>query len=84
MFNKDPGRYRLVHVKDIKATTKPNFGLRQDPTEVGSGMIDWPRLLPAAYASGVRGFFVEQEPPFSHPRLESARISHDYLARVAA
>lgn len=79
-----PGRFTLMHVKDIKATTKPNFVLQQDPTEVGGGMIDWRKLLPAAYAAGVRGFFVEQEAPFAHPRLESAKISFDYLAGVAA
>jgi len=79
-----PGRFTQMHVKDVKATTKPNFDLRQDPTEVGAGIIDWPRLLPAAYDAGIRGFYVEQEPPFAHSRLESARISFDYLARVAA
>lgn len=79
-----PGRFTQMHVKDIKATTKTNFELKQDPTEVGSGMIDWKRLLPAAYAAGVRGFYYEQEPPFAHARLESAKISYDYLATVVA
>jgi sugar phosphate isomerase/epimerase len=73
-----------MHVKDVKATTKTNFELKQDPTEVGSGMIDWKKLLPAAYAAGIRGFYYEQEPPFAHPRLESAKISYDYLAKVVA
>jgi sugar phosphate isomerase/epimerase len=84
MLKKHPGRFTQMHVKDIKATTKPNFVLQQDPTEVGGGMINWPKLLPAAYDAGVRGFFVEQEPPFAHSRLESAKISFDYLASVAA
>ena len=84
LLKKHPGRFTLMHVKDIKASTKPNFVLQQDPTEVGGGMIDWPKLLPAAYAAGVRGFFVEQEAPFAHARLDSAKISFDYLAGVAA
>ncbi|MGR4862364.1 sugar phosphate isomerase/epimerase family protein [Caulobacter sp. LARHSG274] len=79
-----PHRFTQMHVKDIKASTKPNFELRQDPTEVGAGMIPWPKLLPAAYAAGVRGFYVEQEPPFAHSRLDSAKISFDYLAKVTA
>ena len=79
-----PGRFTQMHVKDVKATTKTNFELKQDPTEVGGGMIDWKKLLPAAYAAGVRGFYYEQEPPFAHARLESARISYDYLAKVVA
>lgn len=79
-----PGRFTQMHVKDVKPTTKPNFELRQDPTEVGSGMIDWKRLLPAAYEAGIRGFYYEQEPPFAYARLESAKISFDYLAKVVA
>lgn len=79
-----PHRFTQMHVKDIKASTKPNFVLQQDPTEVGAGMIPWTKLLPAAYAAGVRGFYVEQEPPFAHSRLESAKISFDYLAKVTA
>lgn len=79
-----PGRFTQMHVKDVKPSTKPNFELRQDPTEVGSGMIDWKRLLPAAYDAGIRGFYYEQEPPFAYPRLESAKISFDYLAKVVA
>lgn len=78
------GRFTQMHVKDIKPSTKFNFELKQDPTEVGAGMIDWKKLLPAAYAEGVRGFYYEQEPPFAHTRLESAKISYDYLAKVVA
>jgi sugar phosphate isomerase/epimerase len=79
-----PGRFRLMHVKDVKATTKPNFAFQQDPTEVGSGIIDWKRLLAASYAEGVRDFFVEQEPPFEKPRMESVRISFGYLNSLIA
>jgi len=78
------GRFKQMHVKDVKASTKPNFAFRQDPTEVGSGIIPWKRLLPAAYAEGVRGFFVEQEPPFERPRIEAARLCFDYLNAVVA
>jgi sugar phosphate isomerase/epimerase len=79
-----PDRFTAMHVKDIKATTKPNFVFVQDPTEVGSGMIDWTRLLPAAHAAGVKDFFVEQEPPFAHSRLESVGISYGYLSKLVA
>ncbi|MFL5294815.1 MAG: sugar phosphate isomerase/epimerase family protein [Phenylobacterium sp.] len=79
-----PRRFRQMHVKDVKASTKPNFAFQQDPTEVGGGIIDWKRLLPAARAAGVDGFFVEQEPPFAHPRIESARLCADYLLKLQA
>lgn len=79
-----PRRFRQMHVKDVRATTKTNYAFQQDPTEIGSGILDWKRLLPAAYAAGVRGFFVEQEPPFERPRIEAARISVEYLSALVA
>jgi sugar phosphate isomerase/epimerase len=73
------GRLRLMHIKDIKGSTRPNFALTMDPTEVGSGVIDWKRLLPAAYKAGVRHFYVEQEPPFPGDPFESLAKSRAYL-----
>jgi sugar phosphate isomerase/epimerase len=81
---KHKGRFTLMHVKDVKADTKGNYAFQMDPAEIGSGKLDWKRLLPEAYAAGVRGFYVEQEPPFTRPRIEAAKISHDYLAGVKA
>jgi sugar phosphate isomerase/epimerase len=78
------GRFDPMHLKDIKADTKPNVALTMNPTEVGSGQLPWKSLLPAAYAAGVRNFFVEQEPTFARPRIESAKISYDYLAGLVA
>lgn len=77
------GRVSMMHVKDLKAV-KPNFAFQMDPAEIGSGVLDWKRLLPAAWDAGVRQFYVEQEPPFTRPRLEAAKIDHDYLAGVVA
>ena len=79
---RDRGRYRLMHVKDLKASTAPNFVLSMDPTEVGSGRIDWMAVMNAAKDAGVREYFVEQEPPFERDRLEAARISFNYLSAL--
>lgn len=78
------GRFELMHVKDIKASTQPNFSLKQDSAEVGSGALDWARILPAAYAAGVRRFFVEQEPPFARPAIEAVGVSFRYLDGLVA
>jgi sugar phosphate isomerase/epimerase len=83
-IQKHRGRFTLMHVKDVKAGTQANFALAMQPTEVGAGRLDWKTLLPGAYAAGVRGFYVEQEPPFERPRIEAARLCHDFLARVQA
>jgi sugar phosphate isomerase/epimerase len=84
LLKRHKGRFSLMHIKDIKADTKPNFAFQMDPAEIGAGKLAWKTLLPAAYAEGVRNFYVEQEPPFTRPRIEAAKISHDYLASVVA
>lgn len=78
------GRIKLLHVKDVAAGSPTNFAISMKPTEVGSGTQPWGRLLPAAFAAGVRHFYVEQEPPFAIPRIEAARKSYAYLAALKA
>lgn len=84
VFNKNPGRYRAAHLKDIKASTVANFEFKMDPTEVGAGKLDWAKIMPAAYKAGVRNFFVEQEAPFEFPRLVSAAKCYSYLSTLKA
>lgn len=78
------GRIRQVHVKDVKRGFKAGPGMGTDPTEIGSGSVDWARVLPAAYAAGTRNFYVEQEPPFSIPRMESVAKSYAFLVNLRA
>ncbi len=55
MFNKNPGRYVMWHVKDMdKADRTKN-------TEIGSGSIDYKEIFKHAKVSGLEHFFVEQE-----------------------
>jgi sugar phosphate isomerase/epimerase len=83
-LNKHKGRVRHLHVKDVKATTKANFALAMDPSEIGAGRLDWAKILPAAHKAGVRNFYVEQEPPFAIPRLEAIQRSYTFLAGLKA
>jgi sugar phosphate isomerase/epimerase len=78
------GRVRWLHVKDIQATTKTNFALTMDPTEVGSGKQDWAHILPAAYRAGVEHFYLEQEAPFTMARMDSAAKGYAYLTGLKA
>jgi sugar phosphate isomerase/epimerase len=78
------GRVRQMHVKDVLPSTKPNFAVHMAPTEVGSGKLDWAQILPAALRAGVRNFYVEQEPPFTLPRMDAAAKSYAYLAQLRA
>lgn len=78
------GRVRQLHVKDIMPSTKINFALAMDPSEVGSGKLDWSRIMPAAYKAGVRHFYVEQEAPFTMSRMDAVAKSYQYLAKLRA
>jgi sugar phosphate isomerase/epimerase len=79
-FTKYPRRFSLMHMKDIKSRARPNADhLENDWTELGAGIVDWQKLLEVASDSGVRHFYVEQEPPFQRSPFESIRINYDYL-----
>ena len=82
LLNKYKGRFTGMHIKDIKATTAPNIALKMDTSDVGAGKVDWKTILPAGYAAGVRNFFLEQEPPFDKPRVQSAEIGYKYLSTL--
>ena len=78
-----PQRYMALHVKDVKAGFVPNVAMQTAPTEVGSGVMNWPAILQAAYTAGVREYYIEQEGPFVRPPLESVKISVDYASSAA-
>ncbi len=82
LLRRHKGRFALAHLKDIAASTAANFTLSMVPAEIGAGKLPWRALLAAAHAAGVRDFYVEQEPPFTHSRMEAAKISYDYLSSV--
>lgn len=80
-FDRYPGRFALLHLKDLKKgyppTTEDDF--QGNPfTEVGRGIINWKRIFQAAPKAGVHYYFVEQD-ECDHPALESARISYEFL-----
>lgn len=86
-FEKYPGRFPLVHVKDIKKLPKVSEAGSQDfgsslkeITEVGSGIIDWKRIFAHSEQAGIKHYIVEHDNP-KQP-LESIRISHQYLKNL--
>jgi sugar phosphate isomerase/epimerase len=74
-------RVTMVHLKDMRET-KPNFGFDMAPAELGNGVMDWKRILRAAAKTRARYGFIEQEPPYNIPPLESAKISFDYITKL--
>ncbi|MET0293146.1 MAG: sugar phosphate isomerase/epimerase, partial [Steroidobacteraceae bacterium] len=82
LFQRHARRFQLMHVKDLRASTKPNFALRMDPAEIGAGVMNWNKVLSAAWTAGVRKYYVEQEPPFTLDRFEAANRSYRYLSTL--
>lgn len=67
LLTKYPGRFKLLHLKDIEkgvATNDPT-GAAPDETSVvlGTGQLDFPAILRAARASGVTHYYIEDEHP---------------------
>jgi sugar phosphate isomerase/epimerase len=55
LFNENPGRFPLWHVKDLDKTPQRNF------TEVGNGIIDFKKIFAQSKKAGLQYFFVEQD-----------------------
>jgi sugar phosphate isomerase/epimerase len=78
-LRKYPGRFRLLHIKDIKRRADPGVELKMTSTEVGHGIIDWKSIFAAGPRAGVEHYFIEQEPPFEQSPLQSVRLSYEWL-----
>ena len=74
-FRQYPGRFPLVHVKDMDATPQHSF------TEVGKGIVDFRRVFAQAKLGGIRHYFIEQDET-PGPAIESARQSYEYLKKL--
>ncbi len=55
VFNENPGRFPLLHLKDMDNTPKQMF------TEVGNGIVDFKKILSHSNTAGVKYVFVEQD-----------------------
>jgi sugar phosphate isomerase/epimerase len=89
LFQKHPGRFPLIHAKDLKRVppgagswkvAPPIETLMSDITEVGSGVVDWKRVFAHAQEAGIEHYFVEHDQPASP--FESLTTSHRYLAQL--
>jgi sugar phosphate isomerase/epimerase len=81
LLNQYKGRVVALHVKDV--AKRGADGKEPASVAVGEGVIDWKKVIGAAHANGVKHYFYEQEEPFTRPILESAKMSADYLNKLA-
>ena len=86
-FNKYPGRFPLVHVKDwSKEGSDPggNVGavghaVTGHIANVGSGSIDWKNIFSHSEKAGIQHYFVENDEAKS---LADPKASYDYLSEL--
>jgi sugar phosphate isomerase/epimerase len=75
MFKKNPGRYKMWHVKDMDKADKSIF------TEVGTGRIDFKEIFKNAKVAGLENIFVEQDIIKINP-YDSITTSYNYIKNV--
>jgi sugar phosphate isomerase/epimerase len=83
-FRRYPGRFPMVHVKDLKKIPAgptpgalPIDRILPDVADVGSGVIDWKRIFSQSSGAGIQHYFVEHDRP-AHT-FESLEASYKYL-----
>ena len=86
-FERYPGRFPLVHVKDIKkippisSAGGQDFGdSLKDLTSVGSGIIDWKKIFSYSDKAGIKHYIVEHDKP-ADP-FTSITASYQYLQNL--
>ena len=71
-FAKWPGRFPMVHVKDMAGSGKM--------VNVGQGHIDWMRIFEKRREAGIEHFFVEHDNPTSP--IDDIAVSFRYMQRL--
>src|SRR5579884_1744214 len=83
-FKKYPGRFPLLHIKDMKDKPAPTHELDAKLglfAPVGHGTIDWKRIFAAAREGGMKHYYVEED-FCEQPPLEAIKMSYDYLSKL--
>jgi sugar phosphate isomerase/epimerase len=74
-FARHPGRFPLVHVKDMDGSAERRFA------DVGKGTIDFAKIFAQRRQAGIEHYFVEHDEPQPNG-IDSARASYAYLSRL--
>lgn len=76
-LEKYPNRFRLCHIKDrVKGTTK-----LEDTCDLGTGSIDYLKVLKTAKQNGMQYYIVEQE-HYPVSSLKSAEVDAEYMGKL--
>jgi sugar phosphate isomerase/epimerase len=73
LFKQNPGRFPLLHVKDLDAT-------KEIIMPVGEGTIDYKRIFDAASTAGLKYYFIEHD--FPKDAYASITTSYNSLTKM--
>lgn len=73
LLGKYPGRWTLMHLKDIAKDAHTGVFTGHAPNQqsvpLGTGQVQWPTVLAAAAKSGVKHYFIEDEHPDAEKQI---------------
>ena len=76
MFQKYPGRFQLLHMKDMHTNQPPFYEVKKDDIcSVGEGVIDFKKILAAKETAGTKYIFVEDDNQGNGKPFEGIDIS---------
>ena len=82
-FQKYPGRFCMIHVKEFQPLAHPSISLagaeRPKGTDLGGGFIDYKPIFAAGKKAGIEHAFSEQEDPFPVSQMASAKVAYQFL-----
>ncbi|HEX7906314.1 MAG TPA: sugar phosphate isomerase/epimerase [Chitinophagaceae bacterium] len=79
-LNKYKGRFKLCHIKDRSKTPGTDNG--KNSVNVGTGNIDWRKVLKTAKATGMEYFIVEQEAYAGTTPLKAAEADAAFMKKL--
>ena len=79
-FKKHKNRFKLCHIKDRSKTPVENNG--KNSVDVGTGVIDFAKVLKTAKANGMEYFIIEQEAYPGGSPLNAVNVDADYMKKL--
>jgi len=79
-LNKYPGRFKLGHVKDRKKNADPKDA--DESVDLGTGSIDFSKILKVASSKGMKYYIVEQERYDNTTPMKCAEVDAAYMKKL--
>ena len=75
LFKKQPGRFPMVHIKDMDKVD------RTQNTEIGNGSINFKKIIANAKLGGIKHYYVEHENNYAPDTIGSIQKSYAYIRK---